>query len=190
MKTRSFAVIVGLFVVLLAGCASDPISRRYPCRFKFYTQWHPTSMVVSALSGYNEFVRVSVGVQGGGGAYLVNVVDRQGHTESNRLTNDLENYAFASGIYMGAGGSMGAVLLGRTNFNGYVSWDAMCPNCTVSSSSKYLLRWTDNNTQVKCALCQRTYSLETGNILNGAEGHSLLRYNVTYVPGESVQIGN
>ena len=128
MKTRSFAVIVGLLVVLLAGCASDPISRRYPCRFKFYTQWHPTSMVVSALSGYNEFVRVSVGVQGGGGAYLVNVVDRQGHTESNRLTNDLENYAFASGIYMGAGGSMGAVLLGRTNFNGYVSWDAMCHN--------------------------------------------------------------
>lgn len=187
---KKLLIFLVLPVVLLAGCASDPISRKYPCRFMFYTQWHPTSMVVRALSGYNDFVRVSVGLQGGGGAYVVNVSDRQGHTESNRLTNDMENYPFKSGIYMGAGGSMGAVLLGRTNFNGRVAWDVMCPNCTVSYSTQYQLRWTDNATQVKCPSCQRIYSLETGNILNGAEGHSLLRYIVTYVEGVSVQLGN
>ncbi len=187
---KRLLTIIVVLAALLAGCANDPISRKYPCRFMFYTQWHPTSMIVRALSGYNDFVRVSVGLQGGGGAYLVNVVDRQGHTESNRLTNDMENYPFRNGIYMGAGGSMGSVLLGRTNFNGWVAWDAMCPNCTVSSSSKYQLRWTDNASQVKCASCQRIYSLETGNILSGAEGHSLLLYNVTYIEGTSVQIGN
>lgn len=189
-KMKKLLPLLVMLVALLVSCADDPISRKYPCRFLFYTQWHPTSMVIRALSGYNDFVRISVGLQGGGGAYVVNVVDREGHTESNRLTNDLENYVFDSGIYMGAGGSMGSVLLGRTNFNGRVAWDAMCPNCTVSYSTKYLLRWTDNATQVKCPSCQRTYSLETGNILSGAEGHSLLRYNVTYVEGVSVQVGN
>lgn len=187
---RKLSTLLALLLALLAGCANDPVSRKYPCRFMFYTQWHPTSMVVRALSSYNDFVRLSVGLQGGGGAYVVNVTDRQGNTESNKLTNDLENYVFKSGIYMGAGGSMGAVLAGRTNFNGRVAWDAMCPNCTVSYSTKYLLAWTDNATQVKCPSCQRIYSLETGNILNGAEGHSLLRYNLTYIEGVSVQIGN
>ncbi len=182
--------VLGLAVALLAGCVDDPVSRKYPCRFMFYTQWHPTSMVVAAMSGYNNFVRISVGLQSGGGAYVVNVVDRQGNTESNRLTNDLENYVFKSGIYMGAGGSVGAVLAGRTNFNGRVAWDAMCPNCTVSYSSKYILQWTDNATQVKCASCQRTYSLETGNILSGADGQSLMLYNLTYIEGVSLQIGN
>ena len=182
--------ILGLSVALLAGCAADPVSRKYPCRFMFYTQWHPTSMVVSAMSAYNDFVRISVGLQGGGGAYVVNVADRRGNTESNRLTNDLENYVFKSGIYMGAGGSVGAVLAGRTNFNGRVAWDAMCPNCTVSYSSKYGLQWTDNATQVKCASCQRTYSLETVNILSGAEGESLMPYYLTYIEGVSLQIGN
>ncbi len=184
------AVLLAGAAALLGGCADDPISRKYPCRFLFYTQWHPTSMIVSALSGYNDFVRISMGLQGGGGAYVVNVANSRGQTESNRLTNELENRFFTSGIYLGAGGSTGALLLGQTNFNGYVAWDALCPNCTASYSSKYLLQWTDNAAQVKCGACSRIYSLETGNILSGAEGQSLLRYIVTYTPGVSVQIGN
>lgn len=185
-----WVTVIAVLAVLLSGCADDPISRKYPCRFLFYTQWHPTSMIVSALSGYNEFVRISMGMQGGGGAYVVNVTNSQGKTESNRLTNELENRFFTSGVYLGAGGSMGAILLGQTNFNGYIAWDALCPNCTASYSTKYLLQWTDNATQVKCSSCNRTYSLETGNILNGAEGESMMRYIVTYVQGVSVQVGN
>ncbi len=185
-----WGIVVAVLAVLLSGCADDPISRKYPCRFLFYTQWHPTSIIVSALSGYNEFVRISMGLQGGGGAYVVNVTNSQGKTESNRLTNELENRFFTSGVYLGAGGSMGAILLGQTNFNGYIAWDALCPNCTASYSTKYLLQWTDNATQVKCSSCNRTYSLETGNILNGAEGESMMRYIVTYVQGVSVQVGN
>lgn len=187
---RCWVTVIAVLAVLLSGCADDPISRKYPCRFLFYTQWHPTSMIVSALSGYNEFVRISMGMQGGGGAYVVNVTNSQGKTESNRLTNELENRFFSSGVYLGAGGSMGSILLGQTNFNGYIAWDALCPNCTASYSTKYLLQWTDNATQVKCSSCNRTYSLQTGNILNGAEGESLMRYIVTYVQGVSVQVGN
>lgn len=185
--------IVLLFILcigLLAGCADDPISRKYPCRFLFYTQWHPTSMIVAAMTSYNEFVRVSMGVQGTGGAYEVYVVDRKGRKETNKLTNELENRYFLSGVYLGAGGAMGSLLVGQTNFNGRVAWDALCPNCTIDYSTKYQLQWTDNPAQVKCGTCKRVYSLETGNILSGGEGHSLLRYIVTYTPGVSVQIGN
>ncbi len=188
MKKTLLALVAML--TLLAGCADDPISRRYPCRFLFYTQWHPTSMVVTAMTAYNEFVRVSIGVQGGGGAYTVNVSDRQGRSETNKLTNELENRYYTTGIYLGAGGSSGAIIMGQTNFNGRVAWDALCPNCTMDYITKYQLRWTDDATRVRCASCGRTYSLETGNILDGAEGESLWRYIVSYAPGVSVQVGN
>lgn len=34
------------------------------------------------------------------GAYIVNVADSKGKKEQTRLTNDLENLAFSSGIYL------------------------------------------------------------------------------------------
>lgn len=175
---------------LLTACADDPISRKYPCRFLFYTQWHPTSMIVTALTGYNQFVRVSVGIQGGGGAYTVNVSDQRGNSETNKLTNELENRYYSTGIYLGAGGSSGCVILGQTNFNGRIAWDGLCPNCTNNYIARYQLRWTDDNTRVKCATCGRTYSLETGAILEGDPGESLWRYIVSYQDGVSVQVGN
>lgn len=187
MKKYLFIILA---VIMLAGCGDDPISRRYPCRFLFYTQWHPTSMIVSALSSYNEFVKVSIGVQAGGGAYTVNVSDRRGNTETNRLTNELENRFYTNGIYLGAGGAQGSLILGQTNFAGYVAWDGQCPNCVRDYMAVYPLQWTDNATQVRCRSCGRVYSLETGNILSGADGDALLKYNVNYVPGTSVQVGN
>lgn len=176
-------------LLLLCSCGGDDtISRRYPCRFTFHTEWHPTSMIVTALNTYNYFVRISMTTYHG--AYVINSTDNNDKSESITLTNDVENLAYSGGIYLGAGGSTGSIILGSTNFNGYVAWDGMCPNCVATSSSNSTLQWTDNDTQVECPVCHRTYSLETGAILSGSDGDRLMQYIVNYVQNGVLSVGN
>lgn len=187
LKSIQCACIV-MLAVLLGSCGEDSVSRRYPCHFTFHTEWHPASMIVTALNTNNYFVSVSMSPYKG--AYVVNTSDRKGKTESITLTNDLENLAFSGGIYLGAGGSGGNIILGRTNFNGYVAWDGQCPNCATGYTTKYKLQWTDNDTSVRCSNCKRTYSLETGAIIEGNKGDRLMQYIVSYVNGGVLGVGN
>lgn len=192
MKTFSkFTSLLSVIIALMAFCAcggEDSVSRRYPCHFTFHTEWHPTSMIVTALNAYNYYVRISMSPNNG--AYIVNVADSKGNEEHTRLTNDLENLAFSRGIYLGAGANNGSIILGRTNFNGYVAWDGQCPNCATGYTAKYPLSWTDNTTSVVCNTCHRTYSLETGAILSGSNGSRLMQYIVSYVPNGVLGVGN
>lgn len=55
-------------------------------------------MIVTSLGTYNYYVRISMTPNNG--AYIVNVADSKGKKEQTRLTNDLENLAFSSGIYL------------------------------------------------------------------------------------------
>lgn len=176
-------------LVTVCSCGGDePVSRRFPCHFTFHTEWHPTSMIFTALNTNNYYVKISMSTYRG--AYVVNTADRNGKTESITLTNDMENLAFSSGIYLGAGGTQGSILLGHTNFNGYVAWDGQCPNCATGYTSRYPLQWTDNATVVQCNTCHRTYSLETGAILSGSNGSRLMQYIVSLAPNGALGIGN
>lgn len=183
-------LICGLMMVLLlSACGGDStVSRRYPCHFTFHTEWHPASMIVTALNSYNYFVSISMSTYHG--AYVVNTTDSRNASESITLTNELENLAFSGGIYLGAGGTGGNIILGRTNFNGYVAWDGQCPNCVTDYSTKYRLHWTDNATVVRCDNCKRSYSLETGAIVEGNKGDRLMQYIVSYAPNSVLGVGN
>ena len=178
-----------LFLILLSSCSGDsPVSRRYPCHFTFHTEWHPASMIFAALNTNNYYVSISMSVYHG--AYVVTTSDPNGKKESITLTNDIENLAYNSGIYLGAGGTNGSIILGHTNFNGYVAWDGQCPNCATGYTTKYPLQWTDNTTVVRCNNCHRTYSLETGAILSGNNGERLMQYVVSLSPGGVLGVGN
>ena len=152
------------------------------------TEWHPTRMSVTALNSYNYYVNIAMTTYRG--AYVVNSSDAKGTKESITLSNELENLAYSGGIYLGAGGAYGSIIMGRTNFNGIVAWDGQCPNCATGYTSSYQLKWTDNATVVKCSNCGRTYSLETGAILSGNKGDRLMQYIVSYVPNGVLGIGN
>lgn len=171
---KKLLFILSVLSVLCSCSGDERVSRRYPCHFTFYTGLHPASMIATAMTTYNDFVRISMTTYGS--AYVVNAVDRNGNSESTRLTNEYENRAFIGGIYLGAGGIYGSILFGQTNFNGLVAWDGMCPNCTTSSTNRHELQWTDNITTVRCDNCHRTYSLETGAILSGGDGDHMLFY--------------
>ncbi len=187
-KFCSLMVAVAVMAALCACGGESSVSRRFPCHFTFYTEWHPTSMIVTSLGTYNYYVRISMTPNNG--AYIVNVADSKGKKEQTRLTNDLENLAFSSGIYLGAGAAKGFLIVGMTNFNGYVAWDGQCPNCATGYTTRYPLEWTDNATTVVCNTCHRKYSLETGAILSGNKGDRLMSYIVSYVPNGVLGIGN
>ena len=88
--------------------------------------------------------------------------------EDNIISTDLENY---SSYVLGASNSIG-LFIGTTNFNGLWAYDRACPNCTNLQA----MNWTGNRQQVNCSRCKRTYELETGAIISGDEGSSLMRY--------------
>lgn len=191
MKTKLFSALIA--VLTLTACDGEyPISERYNCRFAFNTEWHITSKLTQSLNEYNHFVKVSVS-KSNEGAYYVLTSDRHGDSEKVNLTANVEEVRpYERGILMGAGAANGALILGRTNFHGYVAWDSQCPNCTtMNGSTRYPLAWTDKDTEVSCANCKRSYSLETGSVIAGNEGSRLLQYGFNYAgPGSWLIIGN
>ena len=69
------------------------------------------------------------------------------------------------------------LIIGCTNFDGPRAYDGSCPNCETPRP----MSWGKKSAQqVTCGRCNRTYSLDTGNILEGEDGKTLLRYNCAY----------
>ena len=161
--------------VMLAACAAeDIISRRYPCSFVFNYEHHPTSLLFAAAQNPGTYVYVTTKGDGKASVRHVYVNSNDGKTpqEDNVISTDIENYTSYS---LGASNSIG-LFIGTTNFNGLWAYDRACPNC----SSLQAMNWTGNRQQVICPRCQRTYELETGAIISGDEGSSLMRYYCSF----------
>ena len=185
-KIHSIMAIICCNIVLvgLASCSEDdPISRRYPCRFVFVKEQHPTSIIFSACQSPGSYVFVTTKVD----AKKVRHVYAQSNdgktpTEDNLIATDREaNY---TGYLLGASNDIG-LIMGLTNFNGLAAFDRICPNC----ATLHALDWAGNRQKVACKKCQRTYDLETGAIVAGGSGDALLRYVCNY-NGLQLSVGN
>ena len=187
MKTRSLHSIL-LFLIAVANCslltfpfsllisceAEAPISRKYVCHFVFSYRDHATSLLFAAAQNPGTYVYVTT--KGDGKTSVrhvyVNSNDDKTPQEDNIISTDLENY---SSYVLGASNNIG-LFIGTTNFNGLWAYDRACPNC----SNLQAMNFTGNRQQVICPRCQRTYELETGAIINGDEGSSLMRYYCSF----------
>ena len=187
MKARSlrFFLLLGIAVAncslftfpfsLFTSCEAEaPVSRKYVCRFVFNYRDHATSLLFAAAQNPGTYVYVTT--KGDGKTSVrhvyVNSNDDKTPQEDNVISSDLENY---SSYVLGASNSIG-LFIGTTNFNGLWAYDRACPNCT----SLQAMNFTGNRQQVLCPRCQRTYELETGAIINGDEGSSLMRYYCSF----------
>ncbi len=165
--------------LLVASCTKENsmISRRYPCRFHFYFQMHPSSMLMAAYNSPGTYVftysKVEMDRERGASYRYVYVVTNNPDTpeERNRIETQIESNV---PYMMGASNEVG-LIVGRTNFNGPVAYDRACPTCT----GVYPLAWNGRKAQVVCNNCKRVYDLETGAIVEGAEGEPLMRYMVS-----------
>jgi len=166
-------VFLSLSLATLSSCKEDdPISHRYPCRFRFSVQGHETSIVFAACRSAGSYVYVYTRIDNRGVRHVLaqSNGDKQGE-EDNIIATDKENNY--SAYLLGASNEIG-LIVGRTNFSGLTAYDRICPNCTG-----YLpLTWTGNRQHVLCSNCKRTYDLETGN--SGDDGDALLRYHASF----------
>jgi len=179
----SFFLIFLISILFSCDKATDTISRRYPCRFIFDGQQHPTSLVFAAVKSPGTYVYVTTTGDGRTTARHVYVTLNDGKTprEDNVIRTDRENY---SAFQLGASNDIG-LFIGCTNFNGPVAYDRACPNCVSLTA----LDFAGNRQQVHCSKCNRTYDLETSAIITGGEGEPLMRYAVTY-NGTILTVGN
>lgn len=116
---------------------------------------------------------------------------RHVYAQSNDGKTPLEDNIIATDIELQAPYMLGAnneigLILGCTNFNGARAYDRICPNCEMTQS----LHWKESNRQqVECPKCNRVYELETSNIVSGADGEPLMRYNINF-DGNRMTVGN
>ncbi len=178
--------ILTLLLVMLMGatsCTEDSsISRRYPCRFYFYHDPHPTSLVFSAYKAVGMYVYVYTKVENGGRRHVyVQSNDSKTPLEDNVIATDVELQA----PYMLGANSQIGLILGCTNFSGPCAYDRICPNCPMLQA----MGWAANRQHVQCPKCSRVYDLESGSIVSGGEGEPLLRYNINF-DGIRLQVWN
>ena len=162
---------VAVAMVLLTACDGEyPYSRRYPCNFYLKQQTHSTSLAFAAIQGVGTWVSISTSGDGLTSVRHVYVTgnEKNAVTEDIIIRNDDEN---RRSFLLGRNNSVG-LLVGGTNFNGPTAYDRSCPNCETLET----LQFTGNRQQVSCSKCQRTYMLDTGGIISGSKGETLLLY--------------
>ena len=182
LKRHTLFIITALLMGFLACTEEDLISRRYPCRFYFYQEPHPTSLIFAAYRSPGAYVYVYSQIDNTGRRHVY-VQSNDGKTplEDNVISTDLE---LKAPYVLGANNEMG-LIVGCTNFNGPAAYDRTCPNC----ATRQPLSWATNRQQVRCNKCLRTYSLDTGGIVEGDDGDALMRYNISF-DGSRLYVGN
>lgn len=184
MLVMSLGAIFLLMMPSSCKKEDDVISRRYPCRFQFYAEQHPTSIIFSACKSPGSYVYIYTKVLANGVRHVyAQSNDEKTPTEDNIISTDKElNY---TAYLLGANNEIG-LIVGCTNFNGLAAYDRTCPNCTGMRP----LGWSSQNRQqVFCNACKRTYDLETGAITTGSKGDALLRYGCNF-DGARLNVGN
>jgi len=171
-------------LLMFISCKEDaPISRRYPCRFTFNAEQHPTSIIVSACKSPGSYVYIYTSIDNMGIRHVY-AQSNDGKTprEDNVISTDREkNY---TAYLLGANNEIG-LIVGLTNFNGLAAYDRTCPNCEGLQP----LAWADNRQKVSCSKCKRVYDLETGTLFSGNEGDALMRYGCNF-NGLILSVGN
>lgn len=183
---KILAIIFFSSLVLMSSCKKDDdmISRRYPCRFQFYADQHPTSIIITACKSPGSYVYIYTEIDSKGIRHVYAQSNNgKTPTEDNIITTDKE--VSYTAYLLGANNAIG-LIVGCSNFNGLVAYDRICPNCTGMRS----LAWSEENRQhVVCHSCKRTYDLETGALVDGDDGDALLRYGCSF-NGTVLSVGN
>jgi len=183
MMRRLLLLLCLLTAVLSCKKEEDIISRRYPCRFQFNGELHTTSIILSACKSPGSYVYIYTKILKNVRHVYAQSNDGRTPTEDNVIATDKEaNY---SAYLLGANNEIG-LIVGCTNFSGVTAFDRVCPNCAALQP----LTWSKENRQrVVCNSCKRTYELETGTLVEGAEGDGLLRYGCNF-NGVFLSVGN
>ena len=183
------ALAAVLAAAVLAACskAEGEYSTR-PCRFVFNTQRHAQSAaLMSATSGTGVFCRVTLTTHGGARYYRfetnAGLKDEVIFTAEDQQTT----------VLLGMNSSL---IIGYGNLDipkPFYAYDGECPNCfspeAIPVKSRPLTLTAAG--MATCAVCHRTYNLNTGgNVVGGDGGTKLTRYHASCAADGSVSVVN
>ncbi len=161
-------------VALLSGCsdAEPRYSLDYPCQFIFRGDYHAGSALLRVTNNPGLYAIVTSEDKQGITYLHVSLNDGM-TTETIPLTTAVEqryNYR--------AMGANRALIIGSSNFEGMKAYDRQCRYCLDQSTKmNFPLSFVDNGKAVKCANCNRVYTLEHGI---SDDGNRLHEYAARY----------
>ncbi len=176
--------ILSSLLVLTLSCTSDGYrySTDYPCNFRFYTNYHPTSILTRVLDNPGLYVWIEVQKRQGVNHLMVYPSNGDSN-EDIALTTEIEN----NRVYYDDMGANGQLIVGCTPFGEWRAYDRQCPYCLDNTSSlSHPLTWTSNSQSVECNDCHRVYNLSSGI---SDDGKRLKEYRIQ-TNGTVIQIHN
>ena len=171
---------------LLTSCQEYTVNEycNYSARLVYRGDVTPLQPLNDAIAGENTFAIV----------YMSKQLDKTYDLTAQLYgqTAQTRTVAIGSSVLptMGLDNSKGFIV-GRSTMrsdNPFV-FDRVCPNCYKEyRDTKYVLKFTDNETVVRCDACKRSYSLLYGGLVTAGEnGDKLFRYRVTaYTPNPPI----
>ncbi len=177
MTIKLHFIRVLLAALCLAACqkAEDEFASN-PCYFSFNASYHNTSMLLSAVNGYETYALVSTRpLNGKTYSVITEIYGQAAHRDD--ITTELEtSRTHALGLSDG-------LIIGRSTMDQTLyAYDRQCPNCYKATKlTAARLGWADNGQTVRCPKCRRVYNLSNrGVVAQGEQGDPLLRYRVSF----------
>ena len=187
-----YCILPALCAVLclaLWGCSkADSEYCSYPCRFVFNQQRHGQSAaLMGAVGGTGVFCKVTKTVHGGAQYYRFE--NSSGLADEVIFTAEDKQ----STVLLGLNGS---IIFGYGNLDDpkpFYAYDGECPNCfdpdAIPVRSRPLAMTSSG--MATCAVCHRTYNLNTGgNVVGGDNGRKLYRYHASCSADGTVGVVN
>lgn len=188
MKTLKRCLTLAAALLTATSCNEElTFSRDYRVAFRFYTVYHPASVLTRCVDNPGMFCIVKSQLRGSVFHLLVTANDMQ-TTDDIAITSELET-RLLSEQYMGANN---ALIVGCSLFDGPKAYDGQCPVCLRDKRGiNYPLAFTGDGQTVECTKCKRTFNLRAEGAPNdGSEdGKALLQYPIT-VSGQYFQVRN
>jgi nitrite reductase/ring-hydroxylating ferredoxin subunit len=181
--------LAALLLSLPTGCSKEDntYSNDYRVLFRFYSIYHPTSVLTRSVGNQGMFCLVKSDIRQGVTHLLVTSNDMK-TTEDLPITVEVERRSIAA-AYMGAGN---ALIIGQSQYDGPKAYDGQCPVCLRDKGgSQYPLKFVADGQTVECTKCGRRYNM----IADGAptddqpDGKNLLQYRIT-VSSEYIEVHN
>ena len=169
---KKFLLLITSYLLLSVGvssCGVDDMYSGHQCYFIFNTEFHPSEVLKSSITGDNGFCLVYKGTVSG--------VDKV-YIEKFGTTDPNSPYAYTTGLEplvkdLVIGYDNGLLIGYSAIEQKLLAFDRHCPKCENNAKAK--LQWNGSNSIVICPVCNSVYNLTLSG--NGLDLYRNASYN-------------
>ena len=165
---KTARLLLAACCMLLSACQAEGEFSTWPCRFGYDNGLHLDATLASAMEYNSRGVFCKIWESASGGVAFINFQNNHGMTSSKEETAMERQASYVLGLNNG-------IIVGFPSLaDGFVAYDAQCPNCVRASDNyvnpKFPVAMTSTGIAT-CQKCGRKYDLNNGGIIqNGEKG--------------------